>query len=67
MVGGKPTWRRSCPTRVSVTNTPHELMRRDVLRWQTETSGDTFSHFGQHFLGVSFKDRFRDTSQLIVK
>ena len=58
-MGGKPTWGRSCPKRVSVTNTPNELLRRYVLRWQTETSGDTFSHFGQHVLGVSLKNRFR--------
>src|SRR5262249_47760481 len=59
IVGGKPTWGRSYPKRVSVTNTPNELMRRYVLRWQTETSGDTFSHFGQHVLGVSLKNRLR--------
>ena len=53
MVGGKPTWGRSCPTRVSVTKTPNALMRREVWRWQPETSGDTFSHCGQHVLGVS--------------
>ena len=58
-MGGKPTWGRSCPKRVSVTNTPNELMRRCLLRWQTETSGGAFNHFWQHFLGVSFKDRFR--------
>src|SRR4029453_9787548 len=34
-------------------------MRRCLLRWQTETSGDAFSRFWQYFLGVSFKDRFR--------
>src|SRR5262247_567831 len=44
ILGGKLTWGCSCPKRVSVTNTPNELMRRCLLRWQTETSGDTFSH-----------------------
>jgi len=58
ILGGKPTWGRSCPKRVSVTNTPNELMRRCFLRWQTETSGGAFHYFWQHFLGVSLKDRF---------
>jgi hypothetical protein len=67
ILGGKPVQVFLCDRPVSSIHPSNELMRRCLLRWQTETSGDTFSHFGQHFLGVSFKDRFRDTSQLIVK
>ena len=64
--GGKTTWGLSCPKRVSVTNAPNGLMRRCLLRWQSETSGGAFSRFWQHFLGVSFKGRFLGHSQLIV-
>jgi hypothetical protein len=34
-------------------------MRRCLLRRQTETSGEAFSRFWQHFHSVSFKGRFR--------
>ena len=66
---GKPSCVFSRHGSVSSIYLSNELMRRCLLRRQSETSGEAFSRFWQHFRSVSFKGRFRRhlTSRCAVK
>ena len=56
--GGKPVYVLSRYGPVSSMCPSNELMRRCLLRRQSETLGGALRHFWRHSLGVSFKDRF---------